>query len=93
MFKAIRYAMGDRQRARQIALAEGAATGKKGRGKHAAPPGGVQCNHQWTDPGIPGSRHATYPHKDHRCGDAPHNRGDHHCHGGDNWTCAATTAY
>lgn len=81
----IRGAM-DSARAAKIERANAAAEGGggRGRGRHRAPLGGVQCNYHWTEKGG-------YPHEEHRCGDAPHNRGDHHCIQG--WNCTATTPY
>jgi hypothetical protein len=93
MFDRLRYALGDAARKRQIAVAEGGSGG----GKHRKPKGGKHeasktCGNTWTDKGIPGSRHANYPHETHTCGDEPHNRGICHCWGGESWKCNATTS-
>lgn len=89
MFDKLRYALGDAARAKQIAKSEGGGSGRKG-GKHASPKGRNVCGKSWTDPGVPGSKHANYPHSEHWCGDEKHNRGDCHCWGGENWKCNAT---
>ena len=75
------------ERANAAVASGGSGKGGKG-GKGGIPEG--RCGFSWEDKGIPGSLHASYPHKDHWCGDTPHNRGTHHCWGGENWSCAAT---
>lgn len=70
------------------AIATGGKHAKPKGGRHAKPPI-VFCKFTWKDKGIPGSKHATYPHEDHACGSEPHNRGSHFCR---TWECGATHA-
>jgi hypothetical protein len=89
LFDKLKYFIGDRAREKQIKNAE---SGKSG-GKQPSDLGEGFCGYYWEDEGIPGSKHANYPHKKHRCGSGRHNRGDHFCWGGENWKCNATHPY
>jgi hypothetical protein len=83
-FDFLRYAAGDAASKKQISKAHGGKHRKPAKGRHGAPFGGPVCGHTWKTP------RGRYPHEEHRCGDEPHNRGTHHCYGGEDWRCEAT---
>jgi hypothetical protein len=85
LFSNIRGAL-DSARAAKVEKANAAVSGGGKRGKHRKPAVDL-CPYTWKDKGIPGSKHATYPHENHACGSGKHNRGNHFCR---EWDCGAT---